>query len=255
MGMFEPVVSVNVLSSDNLDPGQGTYDLTDAKSWSIAAVIGDFTETRNNALVGTWDTNDSSWQARWGTKGRDHTIRNDNGNQYQPGSSEFATDEFRVLVYDATANFNQGGVTEYINGASALYSNEALSSTNNNFNFNSIGATARDNGGTQAKYFEGGISEIILLEHAVTSTERAAIEGYLAHKYGLAGSLPTGHTYKVKDPLAESFLVTSGNLTLSSTLTSVGSFTQPTLANGKRITFYLPECQNPGTLTVELTYT
>ena len=36
---------------------------------------------------------------------------------------------------------------------------------------------------------------------------RQKVEGYLAHKWGLSGNLPSNHPYKIGHPLAESPLV------------------------------------------------
>jgi hypothetical protein len=43
---------------------------------------------------------------------------------------------------------------------------------------------------------DGKIGEIIFYNRAVSSVQRQAIEGYLAHKWGLSSSLPATHPYK-----------------------------------------------------------
>ena len=45
-------------------------------------------------------------------------------------------------------------------------------------------------------WFKGDMAEFILLDETSDSTTISKMEGYLAHKWGLAGSLPAGHTYK-----------------------------------------------------------
>ena len=47
----------------------------------------------------------------------------------------------------------------------------------------------------------GQIAESIIFEDVEVDTRQKA-EGYLAHKWGLAGNLPAAHPYKVKDPSA-----------------------------------------------------
>ena len=42
----------------------------------------------------------------------------------------------------------------------------------------------------------GGIGEVIGLSSTASASDRGAIEGYLAHKWGLAGSLPSNHSHK-----------------------------------------------------------
>ena len=46
---------------------------------------------------------------------------------------------------------------------------------------------------------KGNIAEVILT-HTIDTTERQLIEGYLAWKWGLEGSLPGGHPYKLAAP-------------------------------------------------------
>lgn len=48
--------------------------------------------------------------------------------------------------------------------------------------------------------FTGQIGEIIVVAGAVTQGLRLIIEGYLAHKWGLADSLPADHLYKLSAP-------------------------------------------------------
>jgi hypothetical protein len=44
------------------------------------------------------------------------------------------------------------------------------------------------------------IGEIICIDGVVSTTEREKIEGYLAHKWGLATNLPSNHPYKTSAP-------------------------------------------------------
>jgi len=59
----------------------------------------------------------------------------------------------------------------------------------------SIGAGARLYP-TLVNYFDGSVAEVVLLDRFVDAADRQTLEGYLAHKWGLAGSLPAGHPYK-----------------------------------------------------------
>lgn len=52
----------------------------------------------------------------------------------------------------------------------------------------------REDAGTQ--YFTGKIMEIVILARSTTVDERQLTEGYLAHKWGFSGSLPSDHPYK-----------------------------------------------------------
>jgi hypothetical protein len=55
---------------------------------------------------------------------------------------------------------------------------------------------AREDGGT---LWNGLICEIVAVT-ALTTTNRELLEGYLAHKWGLAADLPGGHPYKAAAP-------------------------------------------------------
>lgn len=46
----------------------------------------------------------------------------------------------------------------------------------------------------------GFIAEVVIVDSAVSDSDRQKIEGYLAHKWGLAGNLPVDHPYKTSAP-------------------------------------------------------
>jgi len=49
-------------------------------------------------------------------------------------------------------------------------------------------------------YWGGDIGEIVMLNNIPSQATRELIEGYLAHKWALTGSLPAGHPYKTATP-------------------------------------------------------
>ena len=57
--------------------------------------------------------------------------------------------------------------------------------------------------------YKGSISEIIFHESNTTAT-RQLVEGYTAHKYGLASSLPSSHPYKTAAPTVDDVIWTNG---------------------------------------------
>jgi hypothetical protein len=61
----------------------------------------------------------------------------------------------------------------------------------------SIGVLRRS---TNATFVNGDIGEIVLLPAAASTATRQRIEGYLAHKWGLEGDLPSDHPYKAAPP-------------------------------------------------------
>jgi len=56
--------------------------------------------------------------------------------------------------------------------------------------------------------FTGDIAEVIVYPSTLTASERQRVEGYLAHKWGLTGQLPTDHPFKSAPPTVEQRAVT-----------------------------------------------
>ena len=55
-------------------------------------------------------------------------------------------------------------------------------------------------GGQYAENPNGDVAEIIAISSALSTSDRAKIEGYLAHKWGMTASLPSNHPYKSTAP-------------------------------------------------------
>jgi hypothetical protein len=90
-------------------------------------------------------------------------------------------------VVDGTTN------TLYLNGSSA-----ASASCTGNFGYTAYGIGAAP--AFPAEWLQGYISEIIIYNASLTTTQRQKIEGYLAWKWGLESTLPGGHPYKTAAP-------------------------------------------------------
>ena len=65
------------------------------------------------------------------------------------------------------------------------------------------------------------LSEFLIYNQVVVELDRQIMEGYLAHKWGLASSLPTGHLYKTSAPSGIKLLSQRVNLGQKNT----GAFT------------------------------
>jgi len=50
--------------------------------------------------------------------------------------------------------------------------------------------------------WDGDMAEIVIADSALGTTDRQKLEGYLAHKWGLASNLPVGHPHKNLAPTA-----------------------------------------------------
>ena len=79
-------------------------------------------------------------------------------------------------------------------GSTATFQTAGNTSATNSQAFN-IGAT-----GANQTPFTGRTAEVVLVSIALGTVDRQKLEGYLAHKWGLAGSLPGGHPYKASPP-------------------------------------------------------
>ncbi|MDB3959157.1 hypothetical protein N9408_09640, partial [Opitutales bacterium] len=63
--------------------------------------------------------------------------------------------------------------------------------------------------GDGSRNWKGDLGELLIFNTALSDSDIAKIEGYLAHKWGLTGSLASGHPYKNSAPLTNSHYVSS----------------------------------------------
>ena len=249
--------------ADFLKGYQGTFALPYDADFTIFAVVGDFVSGNNRPIVGTIDTGDTAWKSVWGHKGGDLRIRNDSGNEYNDGDPDLGTDEIRCLKC-VNSTTTRSLVSEWVNGGvgvssplTGLYGDEniTINSSTGGWTFNGLAASQRDrNGSTQSRWFKGAISEILLFDTALSDANRELIEGYLAHFYGLTGDFSAGHPHKTTNPLPTAEYDLADDMIVKSTYNLTPSINIP-LEQGHPINFYLTECQNPGTLTIEITVT
>jgi len=182
-------------------------------------------------------------------------VRNDSGNEFNYQDPDLGNDELRVLSCTNQGS-TQSRLSEWVDGTS-LYSGESITvnSSTGGWTWNGIAVLGRDrNGSPQLRRLNGAISELILFEGALSTANRQLIEGYLSHRYwgsGQANRLPSTHPYKTTNPYTSSYLLGT-DITCASTYGLSPSVSYGA-AQGEQITFYLTRCQNPGTLTVELT--
>lgn len=117
---------------------------------------------------------------------------------------------------DSNAGMNSNGSGDYLYGVSFsnVFKNGAVSSvttwptvnTKHFVNLTLFSFTANQTlrrigareDGSQANH--GDVCEIIITPSLLDATARQKLEGYLAHKWGLAANLPSGHPYKSSPP-------------------------------------------------------
>ena len=117
-----------------------------------------------------------------------------------------------TLGFSINGTFQDSGVNKGSSGSST---------------FNQIGTRATSN-----NRFDGKMGEIIII-NSVSSTDRQAIEGYLAHKWGLSGSLPSNHSHKTVS-LTKAPVVTTDATSSSSAGTY---YIRPGSAQSKKYSF------------------
>jgi len=135
------------------------------------------------------------------------------------GTSPFVngTDYIHSLVYTAS------GVSLWRTGESALTSGRTA------FTTSALDIGARRASGTER--MTGFIYEFIVFSDTLTTTQRQQVEGYLAWKWGLQGSLPSTHPFKLYRPLAQLPFPTVGIPPMPIVTQTVSVFT-PTQISG-----------------------
>ena len=113
---------------------------------------------------------------------------------------------FRIVRFscDIGAPTNGPLILGYIANASTpsyivtLNGDVAFTDTNTTFTFvNNLIGLGR--GGTAAA-LNGNLGEVVMTPSALSTSDRQKLEGYLAHKWGLASNLPGAHPYKSTTP-------------------------------------------------------
>jgi len=112
-----------------------------------------------------------------------------------------STGEWKLLcsTYKKTVNtpYPQGPLSLFLNGLCLGTVAQAYAPSVNIVGY-TLGIGCVSNSIT--RQFDGEIAEVLLYEGDVGAEDRQKIEGYLAHKYGMASKLPTNHPYKTSPP-------------------------------------------------------
>jgi len=96
------------------------------------------------------------------------------------------------IEFTSAENTNGYGSYTYYRDGSLISSNNtsySVSATSVHLGIGANGNSGYDCGGTYEPF------EILIYNHYLTDSERQKVEGYLAWKWGLQGSLPAGHPY------------------------------------------------------------
>ena len=148
------------------------------------------------------DLNDNSQRSLWGNDngGWDRLqllcgqngISNGNGSTFTPGTDDTDEHTYTAIINDGVTN----GSNVWIDGALDLnYTESGAGGTNNKLYIGAIN--------NEGYKLDGFIAEFIVISGLVSNNDREKLEGYLAHKWGLEGSLPVNHPYKSASPSSD----------------------------------------------------
>jgi len=102
------------------------------------------------------------------------------------GSSEPRAGSIDFEPHIFTAFYNGASSVLWVDGTSTIASNPGTAALTGII----VGART---GGTLP--FKGDIAEVLVISSA-SASDRSAVEGYLAHKWGMANRLPSNHSYR-----------------------------------------------------------
>lgn len=145
-------------------------------------------------------------QNTWGTVGSRYGFWT-SGNSYDSATPTSAGAKiFGVVARSGPNTAITTGTDFYVNGSSsALTKRNTVTSDNTYQDFAGARgfALAAFNDGAGSMPLTGDIAEVIVYPSTLTTAERQQVEGYLAHKWGLAADLPAEHPYKSAAPTVE----------------------------------------------------
>lgn len=124
--------------------------------------------------------------------------------------TEYPTGQIILIGEGASDHFYNGtGTTTYHKDGTALAESNMTGPMGGAYGILSISAENWTNPKTwqigrdrtqTSRLWNGDIAEIIMLDQTAGDVNRQLVEGYLAHKYSLAGNLPGDHPYKSAAP-------------------------------------------------------
>jgi subtilisin-like proprotein convertase family protein len=99
-------------------------------------------------------------------------------------------------IHGGVANYAGGSIIQWINGVAQGTATVSAGTTSASNALGSAIGSAKAAG----THFTGDIAEIVIVHAALDTADREKLEGYLAHRWALAGSLPTGHPFRTAPP-------------------------------------------------------
>ena len=166
----------------------GSSDFLDASGLSM-------TQSYTFALVAKTNNNSTGRDFLFDGVGTNRSIiALDNSGKVQMWATSWGNTNLNTPsgYFVMTAVFNSSSSSLSLNGTSVTGLNTGTSNLSGGIR---IGAHQNT-----SDFLKGSIAEFFILDETSNPNTIAKVEGYLAHKWGLAGSLPTAHVYKSDSP-------------------------------------------------------
>lgn len=198
-------------------------------------------------VLGSTNTGSTSATGVWGVQGGRRIVCDLDGDEEKENDHAWASGQIRML-----SRYTNGRVTEWLDGTEL----DTWNSFGGDFDFDWINKTATRSGVKGSG--ELGIVELIAYSDGfdtMGSDEREEIEGYLAHKYGLEGNLPSGHPYKGTDPRGSDYdeVLQSPDKVVTTSFTD-WDIDLKRLDPKVPLQFIYTDIDEPGTVTIKVTY-
>jgi hypothetical protein len=175
----------NALKFDGTDDRLENSSLTTGQPFSVFAVIKD---DISSGSFRTWWSGDSGATRSF--------LQNSNGNNRSMWADSY--------LYNGSSTTNNEIWTAEFNGSSSVLYVDGTAGTTGNVGDNSInGFWIGEENGSNYPNWNGLIGEILIFDAILSEADRQKVEGYLAQKWGLEGSLPTGHPYENAIPTSD----------------------------------------------------
>lgn len=108
------------------------------------------------------------------------------------------------VIQSVVNNYTGNEISQFVNGASAgtaTFSSGGGNSSDTDASTILVGGFSNTDGATlTSSQMHGLVSEVVLTQGNISALDRQRLEGYLAHKWGLAANLPTDHPFKTSPP-------------------------------------------------------
>jgi hypothetical protein len=190
----QPTFQTNELNSQPVLRFDGTNDiLTDGDIAALDVGTGDiwmaavFKSTDNSAAQNYFEKGPTSFGLRTTAAGVLQMNLGGTSNIPSQSNGNWSRTEF-VIVTAARVSSTCNG---FVNGTASTTTGTTNSTSISNSDVFDIGSRA-----VGAGPMVGDIAEVLVGGATLTDTNRQLIEGYLAHRYGLSGNLPSDHPYK-----------------------------------------------------------